>query len=83
MSEIMNLDVVVIGHLLKEKIIFPDGKKMGPVLGSPAAYSSVASARLGLKTGLVTRIGRDMPEELLKVFKETGVDTEGIKAGSA
>ena len=40
----MNLDVVVIGHFLKEKIIFPDGKEIGLVRGSPAAYSSVASA---------------------------------------
>ncbi|MCK4244637.1 MAG: carbohydrate kinase family protein, partial [Candidatus Omnitrophica bacterium] len=73
------LDLVIIGNLLKEKIIFPDGKEIGPVLGSPAAYASVAAANLGLNTGLVTQIGKDMPEELLKVFKETGVDTEGIR----
>ena len=72
-------DLLLIGHLLKEKIIFPDGKEMGPVLGSPAAYTSVASARLGLKTCLVTKIGNDMPQELLRVFTKAGVDTRGIK----
>ncbi len=72
-------DLVVIGHLLKEKIIFPDGKEIGPVLGSPAAYASVCASVLGLKVGLVTKIGEDLPEELLGVFKETGVDTEGIR----
>ncbi len=76
-----NFDLIVIGHLLKEKIIFADGKEIGPVLGSPAAYASVAAAKLGLKVGLVTRIGKDMPEGLLKVFKEAGVDTEGIRIG--
>ena len=75
------MDLVVIGHLLKEKIIFPDGREIGPVLGSPAAYASVASAKLGLKVGLVTKIGKDMPEELLKVFKEVGVDTQGMRIG--
>ena len=76
-----NFDLIVIGHLLKEKIIFPDGKEVGPVLGSPAAYASVAAAKLGLRVGLVTKIGRDMPEELLRVFKEVGVDTGGTKIG--
>ncbi len=72
-------DLIVIGHLLKEKIIFADSKETGPVLGSPAAYASVAAARLGLKVGLVTKIGKDMPKKLLKVFEEVGVDTEGIR----
>lgn len=78
----MNFDLVVIGHLLKERIIFADGKETGPVLGSPAAYASVAAARLGLKVGLVTKIGKDMPEKLLKVFEKVGVDTEGIRIGN-
>ena len=74
-------DLIVIGHLLKEKVVFPDGRELGPVLGSPAAYSSCAVARLGLKVGLVSRAGRDMPEELLSVFSEVGVDTRGLKMG--
>ncbi len=74
-------DLIVIGHLLKERIVFADGKETGPVLGGPAAYASVAAAKLGLKVGLVTKIGKDMPEKLLKVFEEVGVDTEGIRIG--
>jgi len=75
-------DLVVIGHLLKEKIIFADGREIGPVLGSPSAYASIASAKLGLKVGLVTKIGKDMPEELMRVFKEVKIDTEGVKIGN-
>jgi sugar/nucleoside kinase (ribokinase family) len=77
----MDIDLVIIGHLVKEKIIFSDGKEMGPVLGSPVAYASVAAARIGLKVGIVTRIGEDLPIEFLNVFKEVGVDTEGIRIG--
>ncbi len=71
-------DFVAIGHLIKETIEFPD-KRIGPVLGSPAAYSSVAAARLGLKTSIVTRIGKDIPRNLLKPISEVNVDTEGLK----
>jgi len=73
-----NLDWVAIGHLIKETIKFPH-KTIGPVLGSPAAYSSVAAARLGVKAGIITKVGKDIPQDLLKPFLEAGVDTTGLK----
>ena len=72
------VDIAVLGHILKEKIIFPD-REIYPVLGSPVAYSSVCMASLGVDVGIVTKIGKDFPEELLKVFNETKVNIEGIK----
>lgn len=74
----MKPDLIVIGHILNETIKLPD-RTIAPVLGSPAAYCSVIASRLGVKTGIVTKIGRDMPRELLKVFSEAGVDSRGIK----
>ena len=76
-----NFDLVVIGHILKERIVFPDGKEIGPLLGGPAAYGSVAAARLGLKTGIVTKAGKDMPKELIGILEEAGVDMRGLKVG--
>ena len=73
-------ELVCAGHIVREMIHFPDGVK-GPFLGSPPAYSSVATARQGVRTGLVTKIGPDMPEELLAPFAEAGVDTSGIIEG--
>jgi len=73
-----NLDWVAIGHLIKETIKFPH-KTIGPVLGSPAAYSSVAAAKLGVKTGITTKVGKDIPQDLLKSLLEAGVDTTGLK----
>lgn len=74
----MNIPTVVtVGHLLKEVIRFPD-KEIGPVLGSPAAYSAVTASRLGVPTGIVTRIGSDMPEVLLQPLYDAGIDTRGI-----
>lgn len=71
------VDIVCVGHILHEEIIFPY-KVVSPVLGSPVAYSSACMAKLGVKVGIVTKIGPDFPEELLKVFNEIGVDTKGI-----
>jgi sugar/nucleoside kinase (ribokinase family) len=71
-------EIAMVGHILNEIIQFPD-RTIGPVLGSPAAYSSVVAARLGARVGVVTRIGTDMPQELLKPFYDAKVDTRGIK----
>ena len=70
-------DLVCVGHIVREMISFPDGVK-GPFLGSPPAYCSVAAARQGTKTGLVTKIGPDMPSELLVPFADASVDTTGL-----
>ncbi|OFX13508.1 MAG: hypothetical protein A2Z18_07110 [Armatimonadetes bacterium RBG_16_58_9] len=70
-------DLVCVGHIVREMIYFPD-RTEGPVLGSPPAYCSVAAARQGTRTGVVTKIGPDMPDALLAPFSEAGVDTAGI-----
>lgn len=73
-----DLDVVVIGHIIIETIVFPDGSVLTPVLGSPAAYSSVALAKLGCKVGLCTKVGKDMPSELVSVFEKARVGLQGL-----
>ncbi len=74
----MEPELVMVGHIINETIEYPDRSIM-PVLGSPAAYSSVVAARLGMKTGLVTKIGKDWPDELLEAIKDARVDMEGVK----
>jgi len=72
------MDIAVIGHVMKEFIRFP-GRELGPVLGSPAAYTSVGASRLGASTGLVTVVGSDMPGELLDVIRDAKVNTDGVR----
>lgn len=74
------VEIVVLGHILNEKIIFPD-KEIFPVLGSPAAYSSSCMASLGVKMGIISKIGKDFPIDLLKTFNQLGIDQEGITIG--
>lgn len=71
------MEIAVLGHILEEKIIFPD-RELYPVLGSPAAYSSVCMGKLGVGVGLVTKIGGDFPAQLLQVLEESRVDTRGV-----
>jgi sugar/nucleoside kinase (ribokinase family) len=73
-------ELVAVGHIICETIYFPD-RTIGPVLGSPPAYSAVAAARLGIRVGIVTRIGPDFPRELIRIFDEAGIDTAGVKRG--
>ena len=74
------VDIAVLGHILNEKIIFPD-KEIYPVLGSPVAYSSSCMASLGVKIGIVSKIGKDFPKDLLKIFNQLGINQEGITIG--
>ena len=71
-------DIVLMGHIVREMIYFPD-RTLGPVLGSPVAYGSVLAARLGERAGIVSCIGTDMPDRLLQPFSAAGVDTRGLK----
>lgn len=69
--------ITVVGHILNERVIFPD-RVLYPVLGSPAAYSSLCLASLGVRVGLVTKHGPDFPADLLKPFDEAGIDQRGF-----
>lgn len=77
-SYFMRPELVVVGHAMEEIIRFPH-RTVGPVLGGVAAYFSVIAAKLGVRTGIVTKIGTDMPRHLLDPLYEAGVDTRGIK----
>lgn len=54
-------DIVVIGTIIKESIIFPD-HTIGPVIGSPVAYSSLVMAAQGCHVGVVCYYGHDMED---------------------
>jgi sugar/nucleoside kinase (ribokinase family) len=74
----MPVELVSVGHILSETLVFSDGRTAGPVLGGPAAYSTAVAARLGVRTGIVTKFGPDAPPELLQPLREAGVFLHGI-----
>ena len=74
----MSGELVSVGHILCETVIFSDGRRTGPVLGGPAAYSTAVAACLGAPTGIVTKVGPDAPPELLQPLEDAGVDLGGV-----
>lgn len=67
-------EIVVIGTIIKETIQFPT-RTIGPVIGSPAAYSSLVMAAQGKNVGIVTYYGNDMEEIIneLDVLDQRGI----------
>lgn len=72
----MDLELVVIGHILNETIVFPD-RTISPVLGSPAAYFSVVFSKPGVRTGIAV-IGSGSIAEIVKCISE---DKEPLISG--
>ena len=70
------LDVVVVGNIINETIKFPT-KTIGPVLGSPAAYSSLVMSSVGTKVGLVSYYGSDTSDWMGTHLGN--VDQQGLK----
>ena len=74
--------LVCVGHLVRETIHFPD-RTVGPLLGSPPAYCSLAAAAQGTATAVVSRVGPELDAGLLSPLEEAGVDLSGIHRGAA
>jgi sugar/nucleoside kinase (ribokinase family) len=69
------LDVVVIGNIIHETIKYPS-QTIGPVLGSPAAYSSLVMSMVGAKVGLVSYYGNDTKKWMDEILDR--VDHRGL-----
>lgn len=68
------VDIVVIGNIVRETIFLSD-KIIGPVLGSPCAYTSLALAKAGKTVGIVTYCGEEMQKVITRELRL--VDTTG------
>ncbi|AMQ18749.1 carbohydrate kinase family protein [Thermococcus peptonophilus] len=71
------LDLVVIGHVSIDTLIFPNGRRV-TMPGGAAAGVATSAALAGAKVGLVTKIGEDFPKEWLQVLSSV-VDIRGIQ----
>jgi len=70
------MDLVVLGHVAIDHVIFPDKREI--ILPGGAATAVATSAALsGAKVGLVTKVGRDFPKEWLNRLSEI-VDIKGV-----
>jgi 6-phosphofructokinase 1/ribokinase len=82
-------DLLVSGHVIIDRFLsvrtFPAADRTVPVrgirteLGGTATNIVLAASRLGVATGLVTRLGDGFPDEYLERFRSAGVDLRGVE----
>jgi sugar/nucleoside kinase (ribokinase family) len=70
------LDLVVVGHVSIDTIVFPDGRRIS-MPGGAAAAVATSAALAGARVGLVTKVGEDFPGEWLQRLSEF-VDIKGV-----
>ncbi|WP_297500870.1 PfkB family carbohydrate kinase [Thermococcus sp.] len=71
------VELVVLGHVSIDTIVFPDGRKID-IPGGAAAAVATSAALAGAKVGLVTKIGADFPREWLERLVQY-VDIRGVQ----
>ncbi len=71
------MDIVVVGSVAFDTVETPFGKA-DEVIGGSATYFSL-SASFFVKVGMVAVVGKDFPDEHIKMLEEKGIDTAGIE----
>ncbi len=71
------VELVVLGHVSIDTIVFPDGRKID-MPGGAAAAVATSAALAGAKVGLVTKIGKDFPRGWLERLSKY-VDIRGVQ----
>jgi sugar/nucleoside kinase (ribokinase family) len=73
-------DLVLLGNLLVDDVVFPDGRTRMGQAGGAMLYASLAAALWGARAGLVSLRGDDYPEHAFDRLRERGVLTDGVRA---
>lgn len=70
--------LLAVGTVAFDKIETPFGKT-DKILGGSATFVGLAAAQFGIKTGIVSIVGDDMPQAHLDMLEERNIDTSGIE----
>lgn len=74
----MSPDLVVLGNLLLDDLVFPDGRTRMAEPGGATVYASLGANLWGLGVGVVSLRGTDYPVWALEALAERGVDLTGV-----
>jgi sugar/nucleoside kinase (ribokinase family) len=72
-------DLVVLGNLLVDDLVFPDGRTRMAQPGGAVLYASLGAALFGLPTGLSSWRGLDYPRTALDALETRGIDLAGLR----
>jgi sugar/nucleoside kinase (ribokinase family) len=71
-------DLVVLGNLLVDDVVFPDGRTRMTQPGGAVLYFALGAVVAGLRPGIVSLRGDDYPAWALEALAARGVDLEGV-----
>ena len=72
------MSLLVVGTVAFDQIETPFGKT-DKILGGAATFIGMASSMLNVKTGIVSVIGGDFPQEYTDLMSSKGLDLSGIE----
>ncbi len=75
----MSPDLVLLGNLLVDDLVFQDGRTRMGQPGGAILYSSLAASLWGARVGACSVAGEDYPAEALEVLASRGVDLTGLR----
>lgn len=75
----MSPDLVVLGNLLVDDVVLPDGRTRFAQPGGACLYLALGAALWGLRVGLVSVLGNEYPAPVLEALAARGVDLLGVR----
>jgi sugar/nucleoside kinase (ribokinase family) len=73
-------DLVCLGNLLVDDIVYPDGRTRMAEAGGASLYLALAARLWGTSVGIVSVQGSDYPADALDQLAQRGIDLAGIRA---
>jgi sugar/nucleoside kinase (ribokinase family) len=74
----MTPDLVLLGNLLVDDVVFADGRTRMGQPGGAMLYAALAASLWGVRTGCVSLLGDDYPGAALDALRARGVAVDGI-----
>ena len=71
--------LVLLGNLLVDDVVFPDGSTRMGQAGGAIMYGALGAALWGTRVGCVSLVGTDYPATMLDALRERGVDLTGVQ----
>jgi len=72
-------DLVVLGNLLVDDMVFPDGRTRMSEPGGATLYATLGASLWGLSAGVASVRGDDYPASALEALTARGVDLAGVR----
>lgn len=74
----MTPDLVVLGNLLVDDLVFEDGRTRMGQPGGAVLYAALAASLCGVRVGVASWLGDDYPSSAMEALAARGVDLGGV-----